>query len=816
MSAQLPLQGIVVVDESQGPFAGLATMVLADFGAEVIKLEPAAGDPARALPGARLWLRGKQSVVLAEDDAAGRAALARHADVWVRGPAQPQDRAGDAALAAINPRLIIGWVSAFGRTGPYAGYPASEALVAARVGRMLQFRGAASRDGPVYAALQVATHAASQSLLAGVLAALHARERDGVGQVLETSLARGLLAYEMNNVLFGQANAWLLARGEAALPAPPDPLTVMPTLNYHPLRAADGQWLQMGNLLPHLFRHFVDAVGLTDAFEALGEPGPTELWPEDKREAFRSLMLARLQQKSADEWQRIFIADGGVASHPYQTTRQALSDPDVTANGHAVPLAGGGSQLGLLANLTGSPGRVGERAPRVGEHTAQVMARCAGAGASAASGQSTPPAAESVPAAAAPALAAPALRRPPPLAGVTVVEAATIIAAPFGASLLADMGARVIKFEPIEGDPFRGMAPGLGAARVNTGKESIALDLKQPRARELAQRIVAGADVFIHNYRPGVPERLGLAWAQLSAINPRLVYLSANGYGPAGPGALRPSTHPIPGAAMGGVLWQIGGPPEPGTMDEAQLRETARRLMRANEVNPDPNTSLVVCSAALLGLTARRRLGIGQAIFIDMFGTNAWANFDDAITWPGKPARPMPDRAGFGLHPLWRLYRAQSGWVFLGIDSPAAWDGLRAHLATEVAAEPALALDYAAAREGGAAVTEALTRLFAQAPAAQWEARLASRGLGCVQADAATPDAFFLRDPQAIEQGLTLPAEHPQWGAYRRHGALTVFAGTPGVYRGTTALGDSTQALLAELGVPADERAALRAAGVVA
>ena len=74
MSAQLPLQGIVVVDESQGPFAGLATMVLADFGAEVIKLEPAGGDPARALPGARLWLRGKHSVVLAEGDAAGRAA----------------------------------------------------------------------------------------------------------------------------------------------------------------------------------------------------------------------------------------------------------------------------------------------------------------------------------------------------------------------------------------------------------------------------------------------------------------------------------------------------------------------------------------------------------------------------------------------------------------------------------------------------------------------------------------------------------------------------------------------------------------------
>ena len=84
-----------------------------------------------------------------------------------------------------------------------------------------------------------------------------------------------------------------------------------------------------------------------------------------------------------------------------------------------------------------------------------------------------------------------------------------------------------------------------------------------------------------------------------------------------------------------------------------------------------------------------------------------------------------------------------------------------------------------------------------------------------MQADAATPDVFFLNDPQASDQGLCLAAEHPQWGAYRRHGALAVFDGTPGVYRGTAALGDGTEALLAELGVPEGERAALREAGVV-
>jgi crotonobetainyl-CoA:carnitine CoA-transferase CaiB-like acyl-CoA transferase len=747
------------------------------------------------------------------------AALARAADVWIRGPVARLAGLTDEALAALNPRLVIGWVSAFGRSGPYAGYPASEALVAAKVGRMLQFRGSASRPGPVYAALQVATHAASQALLAAVLAALRARDRDGVGQVVETSLARGLLAYEMNNVLATQVNARLRARGEPELPAPPDPMTAMPTLNYHPLRAADGRWLQMGNLLPHLFRSFIEAIGLAAEMDALGVSGPTEQWPDEPRERLRSLMLARLQERSAEDWQRLFVADGGVASHPYQSTQQALDDPDLVANGHVVPYGGSGRQLGLLARLTRTPGRVGAMPPAVGEHEAEVaawLAQRVGDDRARASRNASP--------------GAPALLRPPPLAGVTVVEAATIIAAPFGAAMLADMGARVIKFEPLDGDPFRGMPPGLGAARVNTGKRSIALDLKRPQAREIAHRLIAGADIFIHNYRPGVPERLGLDWATLSALNPRLVHVSANGYGPAGPGALRPSTHPIPGAALGGVLWHIGGAPDTGPMDEAALRETARRLMRANEVNPDPNTSLVIASAAMLGLAARERLGTGQAIFVDMFGANAWANFDDAIAWPDKPARPLPDREGHGLHALWRLYPCATGWVFLALSDEAAWRRMRELLGAAMARVPTVSFAQASGRAAGAgaaasadaaegaasaAVAAALAAMFAGGDADDWEVRLAPHGVGCVRADGALPDAFFLDDPQARAESLTVPARHPEWGDYRRHGPMAVFGTTPGECEGTAALGGATDELLAGLGMDAKAVAALREAGVV-
>ena len=116
-----------------------------------------------------------------------------------------------------------------------------------------------------------------------------------------------------------------------------------------------------------------------------------------------------------------------------------------------------------------------------------------------------------------------------------MVESAAIIASPFGASMLADLGARVIKLEPLDGDPFRVMAFGVGAARCNTDKESMAINLKSAEGQRIAQQLVANADIFIHNYRPGVPQRLGLDYATLSELNPALIHMSITGYGTKGP-----------------------------------------------------------------------------------------------------------------------------------------------------------------------------------------------------------------------------------------------------------------------------------------
>ena len=765
-----PLSRFRIVEVGIGPVSGLATTVLADFGADVIKVVPPGGDPFRTMGSWPLWTRGKRIVPADLRDAGDVEAVRRlirdSADAVVTTlNAAQRERVGLDLASLEREDLILGIVSGFGEEGPYANYPGYEPVVAAKSGRMTTFAGVADRDGPNYSALQVGTHATAQSAAAALVAALIGREATGCGFTFDTSLLRGMMPYEMG--IMAMAQLWdkgILERPKAAR----DRTKSMPTFNYHPVRTKDGHWLQLGNLLPHLLANFFRAAGLSDELKAPEFKGDPMRWSPDVRETFRERLFEHMQTKTLAEWTEIFVTDGGVVSHAYQTTQAALDDPDVVANGHVVE-RNGMKQLGLVANLTESPGDVGGPAQ-----------------------ETTLDAIEARPVAATGTGAQPKK----PLEGVTVVESATIIAAPLGASVLADLGARVIKLEPITGDPFRSMFHGFGASKCNAGKESICLDLKSAEGQKIAQALAAKADVWIHNYRMGVPEKLGIGYADLAAVNPDLVYVSANGYGPGGPGAKRPSTHPIPGAALGGVVWQLGGlPPTEVAPGMDALRETARKLLRANEVNPDPNTSMVVATTALLGLAARKAHGKGQKIFVDMFGANAYANWDDFLTYAGKPERAAVDAGGFGTGPLQRLYQCGDGWVMLMIVTDGEWAKLAAELSLDAGRDdPNLAAT--------------LESVFASGSADDFEARLAPQGVGCVRADGKAPPDFFLTDEHCGIEELRTQAVHPDWGDYWRNGPMARFS-KGDRYGGASAMGDSTLPLLAELGYSEAESAAL-------
>jgi crotonobetainyl-CoA:carnitine CoA-transferase CaiB-like acyl-CoA transferase len=265
---------------------------------------------------------------------------------------------------------------------------------------------------------------------------------------------------------------------------------------------------------------------------------------------------------------------------------------------------------------------------------------------------------------------------------------------------------------------------------------------------------------------------------------------------------MRPSAHPVAGALAGGALYQAGAGMPPSHCESIEeVREAARRLMRANETNPDPNTSMVIGTAALLGLYAARVRGVGQRIFVDMMGANAYANHDDAIAYEGKPPRPQMDADGFGLHARFRLYPARTGWVFLAVDdSEEAWQTFcSAAGCPDLAGDPRFA--GAAARAAhDAELAEALTALFAGDDASAWEDRLTAAGIGCVRADADTPGTFFAKDPHAPANGFVVEADHPQIGTYLRHGPMIQFDRTPARCGPGSLAGWDTESLLAELG----------------
>lgn len=740
-----PLRGLQVLDLSSGPAAGLATMILADFGARVIRLDDPDYAELNAQNAARMWLRGK------ETSAGNPADLVKSCDVVVMSQPHGHANVDYDAFSAINPTIVYAEVSAFGDFFPDAAQvPLSEPVVAAKMGRMQAMSGITSAPGPKYAAVQVATHATAQNLVAGILAAVYERARSGLGQRVSTTLVHGLMPYD-------QPGSLMLQIAPAPPPRPkggtPPPGAGMPTLNYHPVQCKDGRWLQLGNLLPHLFVNFMKAAELDHLLDEVA----------NDQEMVRDAILAKMQERTAEEWMAHFIADGGVAGHPYQTAEDALSDPDMIDNGHVVEIDGV-KQLGPVANLTGTPADIGGRRDEAADWPLP-----------------TPPASSSQAA---------------PLEGIKVVELATIIASPLGASFLSDLGARVIKVEAIGGDPFRSMLNGYGAMRCNQGKESIGVDLKSAEGQALVHELIRDADIVIHNFRPGVPERLAIDYETLSGINPGLIYLSANGYGPFGPGALRPSTHPIPGAAMGGAGYQAGGVPTDDLLDNAGLRAASKRLMRANEVNPDPNTAVVVFSSAMLGLLARATTGRGQQIFVDMFAANAYANFDDFVAFEGKVPRPPLDNDLRGPAPLNRVYAcADDTWVYLGLQRETDWQRF-----CELTDPNLLARFPAAVHSQDPDLTAALSNLFEQKSADNWESLLLPAGIGCVRADEHSLSEAF--HAQCHDASLLMTrVQHPTVGEYFRHQPMLNFSRSKLHVAGATPGGQHTRELAAEAGL---------------
>src|SRR2546428_3991989 len=760
----------------------ICTLVMADYGAEVIKVEPPGGDPFRFQPAWISWNRGKQGIVLDLRTTAGREQAiqrAGEADVLVE-----SFRPGDMAdwglaydtLAHLYPRLVYCSITGFGQQGPLRRVKGYEGVVAAKAGRMLNLQGQPTRDGPVYSAVYTGSWHASQAAVRGIIGALRVRDLCGRGQWVQTSIVQNLASPHDNNVGDGGLVHRQLRRMDPQrFPGRPGGVRGLSSIGYMPVRTKAGT----------CHRHAIQRVKHTQAH--LKAFGLGHLLEEERfknvpaisvanRELLRREILQKQLEKTADEWMEIYLQDGNIAAEPYRNSIQAMDHPAVLANGTVVtindPRVGPLRTVAPLVDFKDTPGEPSGPAPDVGQHNAEVLGRLRQQ-ATAASGGLPKAHGANVPA--------------HPLSGVTILDLATIQAGPYGAALLADLGARVIKIDATDrrlDEGRRSTTQAMADARTYAGKECLQVDLQTPEGTAIVHKLIAKADVLLHNYRLGVPARLQVDWETCRPINPRLVHVWMGTYGENGVHARRPGAHPIPGAVMGGARRQMGRgmpPPQEQAMDIEGIVEATRWIMKSNW-GPDQNTSPAVATGIILGLRARDLTGKGQPVHITMLNANAWTNADEYYDHANRPPLAMPDEEIHGLHALYRLYRCREGRVFLGCLFQDEWETFcRTVQRGDLLADRRFSTREARQAHDEALITE-IAGIFAGRTAAEWEEVLIKADIGCVRADEALEGGFYAGHPHAKANCASVEVEHPYVGTYLRYGGVGRIFPPPRLY----------------------------------
>jgi crotonobetainyl-CoA:carnitine CoA-transferase CaiB-like acyl-CoA transferase len=778
------LEGLRVLDFSWGLPGALCTMVLADNGADVIKVEPPEGDPQRSMPSFAQWHRGKRGIVVdlkAEAELARARELAAQSDVlvqsWRPGVAERLGL-GYEDLCSANPGLVYCAITGFGPKGPLAKLRGYDAVVGAKAG-LLSYT-----DRPRYSAILGASFSTSQAALQGILAALYVRGRTGRGQKVETSLVQGLSGYD----LYGWLGPQL--KGEFA----EQPRTgstfssIMGVVGF----TNDGGWLQFSNFRPHLAAAFIEAVGLTEWYREAIER-------QESPQAINETVLRRLHERTIQEWMEIFLRYDDVGVEPYRTPLEAMEHPQMIHNGHVIdvedPALGKTRQVGPLVALTKTPAQPRHGAPTLGQDNAVAAFAAASL---------VPHGDEELPAA--------------PLAGVTVLELAWFYAAPFGTALLADLGARVIKVEGVEGDPHRYQNPlrEFSGVKALQGKESVVVDYRTPEGKEILHQLVAKSDIIMRNYRQQNSVATGDDYGSLEPVNPDQVYLYAAAYGADGPYTARPAFAPTMGVAAGHRAYQLGWAQalrksSPLSFDEglAALAEQ-RQNGGGPTANADAAAAMVVGTGQLLGLLARQRSGVGQYVQTTMLCSNAYVVSDDFFDFEGK--EPTANHDENGVNALYRLYPASDGWVFLAAPLESDWESVR--VAFDIGDDPRFSSSQDRTAHDSE-LAQVIGAVLTGRPASDWESTLSAQDVTCVEVSRGSFSEFTISSQTVRDNDFVAEVVHPLFGPHLRHGPVAKLSATPGSPGPGCLVGQHTRAVLLELGYTDDQIADLQTRGVV-
>ncbi len=389
-----------------------------------------------------------------------------------------------------------------------------------------------------------------------------------------------------------------------------------------------------------------------------------------------------------------------------------------------------------------------------------------------------------------------------PLAGIKIIDLTTVVMGPFATQILADLGADVIKVESPEGDTVRNIGPsrskGMGPMylALNRNKRSIVLDLRQPDGLRALMRLIEGADVLLFNLRPGSMGRLGLSYEEVAAVNPRIIYCGAYGFGEAGPYAGKPALDDlIQGAvSLPSLVGQVIGEP---------------RYLPTNIC--DRTTGLTAVYTVTSALYARERTGRGQAIEVPMFETMTQFVLSDHMF--GETFDPPMGSAGYVrlLAKDRRPCKTRDGYVCVLIYIDKHWKSFCNMIGREdLLVDPRFA-DMGSRTQNVDALYAFVTETMATRTTAEWLEALEKADIPVMPLH--TPSSL-MQDPHLKEVGFFEWVEHPSEGRIRSMGIPTTWSDTPpAIRRHAPLLGENTAEVLEEAGYSRQEIDGLMSTG---
>ena len=772
------LDGIRIIDASQGLAGALVTLLLAEQGADVIKVEPPGGDPMRQIePGFFIWYRSKRSITLDLDTAAGRARLRElleRSDVLVES-FPPADSArfelDYTALKAPFPHLIHCKISGYGMDHPWRDRPSIEALVAARTG-LYHHQAGVRHDGPTFMYCPYANYGAAFTASLGICGALRVRLHSGRGQFVDTSLMDGVAFF--TNMLW----QW------SEMPVPEfnhflDHTVPYPVWLYE---CGDGLWL-------HHMR--TDKGNMYALAKVLGIAMPTDAtWLTDaERWKFNDQVIAAFKKKTRDQWIPLLRA-ADIPVEAVMPAETAFAREQTRVNGMVAemddPERGKVTQVGIPIRFAKTSSAIKGLAPRFGQHTEEVTRQIASE---------------------APRPLKTSIRKMGcdpryPLDGITVLDCGEYLAGPFGPMALADLGAHVIKIERPQGDRMRTSVPFPPFMACQRGKQDLAVDLKHPEGLKIFYKLVERADVIHHNQRPGVAERLKIDYETLRAIKPDLIYTHSAAYGTHGPDAMMGGYDQL-FAAMCGMEYMGGGEGNPPIWNRLGTVDAGGATLSA--------------IATVMAVYHRDLTGEGQFVDGSLLNAGLWYNSDAFVTdKPGVRRRPTLDPRQTGISAGYRMYETSSGWICVAALFEPEWK-----LFCEAVGRPELArdprygshfgrIDY---REELGAILEPVLKTRT---AAEWFERLDRAGVPC-EVSSQGYWRKFLRDEWCLKSGRVVEYHQGDlFGNLRQFGKTIRLSETPQVIQGPPPrIGEDTQKILTELGFDAAQQEAWKADRIV-